>query len=192
MWVYSSSEREDIDLKLQKQKVVLVGGFAESPYVHSRIEDWCRINNVSVKKPDGPLSKAIAHGALSWHLRSGVRTRIARLHYGAEVHILYDPNDPEMVGREKYMDPKGDWRVRGAWEEIVQKVKVPTRCLHFLRYLNCFFFSFFIQDAHLRAGDQHSAWFHQEISTVNDAQVEMELYAYRWTNPPRFFKTQGQ
>lgn len=78
--------------------------------------------NVSVKKPDGPLSKAIANGALSWHLRSGVRTRIARLHYGAEVQLLYDPNDKEMFGREKYRDPKGDWRVRGAWQEIVKKV----------------------------------------------------------------------
>lgn len=33
-----------------------------------------------------------------------------------------------MVGREKYMDPKGDWRVRGAWNGIVAKVKVLTRC----------------------------------------------------------------
>ena len=114
---------------------MLVGGFAESPYVHSRIEAWCRVNNVSVKKPDGPLSKAIAHGALSWHLHSGVQTRIARLHYGAEVKILYDPNDKEMFGREKFMDAKGDWRVRGAWQEIVRKViKIisSTRCSYFL------------------------------------------------------------
>ena len=102
---------------------MLVGGFAESPYVHSRIEDWCKNNNISSKKPDGPLSKAIAHGALSWHLYSGVRTRIARFHYGAEVQLVYDPNDPEMAGRDKYMDPKGHWRVRGAWQEIVRKVK---------------------------------------------------------------------
>lgn len=102
---------------------MLVGGFAESPYVHSRIEVWCKGNGVPVKKPDGPLSKAIAHGALSWHLHSGIRTRIARLHYGAEVHILYDPNDPEMAGHNIYMDAKGDWRVRGAWQEIVRKVK---------------------------------------------------------------------
>ena len=115
------------------QKVLLVGGFAESPYVYSRIEAWCRVNNVSLKKPDGPLSKAIAHGALSWHLRSGVRTRIARFHYGAEVQILHDPNDPEMVGREKYMDPKGDWRVRGAWNEIVRKVKILTKPSYFFR-----------------------------------------------------------
>ena len=115
---------------------MLVGGFAESPYVHSRIEAWCKDNNVSVKKPDGPLSKAIAHGALSWHLHSGVRTRIARFHYGAEVQILHDPNDPEMIGREKYKDPKGDWRVRGAWKEIIRKVKkknLKTRLFpHFL------------------------------------------------------------
>jgi hypothetical protein len=103
---------------------LLVGGFAESPYVRTRIGAWCRDNNVSVKKPDGPLSKAIAHGALSWHLHSGVRTRIARFHYGAEVHILYDPNDLDMIGREKYIDPRGNWRVRGAWQQIVRKVKV--------------------------------------------------------------------
>ena len=122
-------QKRDFDLIDSKtQKVVLVGGFAESPYVHSRIEAWCRANNISVKKPDGPLSKAIAHGALGWHLHSGLRTKIARLHYGAEVQILYDPNDPDMAGREKYMDPKGDWRVRGAWQEIVRKVRNLTRC----------------------------------------------------------------
>ena len=137
MWVYSSSQ--DIDLIERKQKVVLVGGFAESPYVHSRIESWCRMNNVSVKKPDGPLSKAIAHGALSWHLHSGVRTRIARLHYGAEVHISYDPDDPEMIGREKYMDPNGDWKVRGAWQEIVRKVKNLTRSLFLLSVYSSFY-----------------------------------------------------
>lgn len=171
---------------------MLVGGFAESPYVHARIEAWCRLNNVSVKKPDGPLSKAIAHGALSWHLRSGVRTRIARLHYGAEVQILYDPNDPEMVGREKYMDPKGNWRVRGAWQEIVRKVKVLTRCPYSYSYRANFVLHFLLQDAHLRAGYDHSAWFHQEVQTINDAVVEMELYAYRWTKPPRFLRTPGK
>jgi hypothetical protein len=138
MWVFLFVHQKGdlIDFK-KTQKVVLVGGFAESPYVHSRIEAWCKVNNVSVKKPDGPLSKAIAHGALSWHLHSGVRTRIARLHYGAEVQILYDPNDPEMIGREKYKDPKGDWRVRGAWQEIVQKVSL---LFYFLFELNFYLF----------------------------------------------------
>jgi len=60
------------------------------------------------------------------------RIRIARLHYGAEVHILCDPNDLGMDEREKYT---GNWRVRGAWKEIVRKVK----------------------------SDEHAAWFHQEI-----------------------------
>ena len=116
---------------------MLVGGFAESPYVHLRIEAWCRANNVSMKKPDGPLSKAIAHGALSWHLHSGIRTRIARFHYGAEVQLLYDPNDLEMIPRDKYLDEKGNWRVRGAWQEIVKKVKFPIRYPSLTSYLFC-------------------------------------------------------
>ena len=172
---------------------MLVGGFAESPYVHSKIEAWCKDNNVSVKKPDGPLSKAIAHGALSWHLRSGVRTRIARLHYGAEVQVLYDSKDPEMVGRDKFMDPRGDWQVRGAWQEIVQKVKVLHDVPPFLISVEANLFLFvLLQDAHLRAGEKHSAWFHQHVLTAEDAVVEIELYAYRWSKPPRFLRTPGK
>lgn len=53
-------------------------------------------------------------------------------------------------------------------------------------------FNFNLQDSHLRTGDEHSAWFHQEIRTVDDAVVEMDLFAYRWAEPPRFLRTPGK
>lgn len=97
-----------------------------------------------------------------------------------------------MVGREKYMDPKGDWRVRGAWNGIVAKVKVLTRCFPIFSFKLIFALYFLLQDAHIRAGNEYTAWFHQQVPSVNDARVQMELFAFRWSKPPRFLRSPGK
>lgn len=102
--------------------IVIVGGFAESDYVFSKLTQWATKQQISIGKPDGVASKAIAHGALSWHLRSAVRVRIAKYHYGAETDLLYDRDDFEMKGRGRFQNILGETRVRGAWHSVVQKV----------------------------------------------------------------------
>ncbi|KAF8151658.1 hypothetical protein B0H34DRAFT_810676 [Crassisporium funariophilum] len=146
-------------------KVIVVGGFADSPYVLSKIEDWCRQRNISVKKPDGPTSKVIAHGALRWHIQSGIQSRIAKFHYGAEINIAYDPSDPSMIGREIYKNVNNEWRIRYAWKEIVAK------------------------NTKLKLGEELTSWFHLEFRNIDDLEVEVELYAYRWMRPPIFIRT---
>ncbi|KDR73023.1 hypothetical protein GALMADRAFT_158647 [Galerina marginata CBS 339.88] len=150
-------------------QIFVVGGFAESEYVFTEIKKLANSNNIPVGKPDGVLSKAIAHGALSWYINSGVQVRIARLHYGAETNIEFKSADKSMTGRAKFQNVLGQWRVRGAWNAIVEK------------------------NSKLRAtsSDERCAWFHHEFGENEDLELEMELYAYRWEKPPVFLKEKG-
>lgn len=84
--------------------------------------EFFKRHKIPAAKPDGSLSKAIAHGGLSWHFESSVQVRMTRLHYGAETDVFFDANDPEMTGRAKYKNARGEWRVRNAWKCIVPKV----------------------------------------------------------------------
>ncbi len=108
--------------------IILVGGVAESEYVFSKLNQWATKQRISIGKPDGVSSKAIAHGALSWHLRSAVRIRIAKYHYGAETDLIYAQNDSEMSGRKRFQNILGETRVRGAWQPIVAKVGTGILC----------------------------------------------------------------
>ncbi|KAF8147762.1 hypothetical protein K438DRAFT_1989457 [Mycena galopus ATCC 62051] len=65
-------------------KVILVGGLASSPYMFSKLVAWGKEFGISVSRPDGPTTKAVANGALAWHLDSSDKTV-----YGAAT-IAYD------------------------------------------------------------------------------------------------------
>lgn len=124
MWVSLVRLFARRDLNFHPQQIILVGGFAESDYVFDKIKAWADHAKIPIAKPDGVLSKAIAHGALSWQIHSGVQSRIARLHYGAETTYEFSALNPDMVGREKYKNIREQWRVRHGWQSIVQKVRV--------------------------------------------------------------------
>ncbi|KDR73025.1 hypothetical protein GALMADRAFT_142720 [Galerina marginata CBS 339.88] len=151
--------------RLKVNKAIVIGGFAESDYVYSQMTRWADSHQIPIAKPDGILSKAIAHGAIRWHLHSGVQVRVAKLHYGAEVNVAFDPQDPSMAGRERYRNVHKKWRVREAWKTIVQK------------------------NARLMPGDEYTSWFHFDFHDADSKTVEMELYAYRFADPPQFYKT---
>jgi len=102
--------------------VVVVGGFAESDYVFSRLQEWAQMKSLTIIKPDGSF-KAIAHGGLSWHIGSSVQIRISKLHYGAESDDDFSNDDPDLIGRKKYQNVLGQWRVRSVWTTIISKVR---------------------------------------------------------------------
>lgn len=79
---------------------------------------------MSVTRPDGPTVKAVANGALAWHLDSSVGSRIAKYHYGISCRILYDPHNPEHQERasQKFLGKDGLWYLYGAWAGVVNKV----------------------------------------------------------------------
>ena len=89
-----------------------------------QLNKWATSKHISIGKPDGIASKAIAHGSLSWLIRSAVQLRIAKFHYGAETDAVYDSYDRAMSGRRRFQNIFGETRVRYMWKSIVSKVPV--------------------------------------------------------------------
>ncbi|EGN97412.1 hypothetical protein SERLA73DRAFT_75099 [Serpula lacrymans var. lacrymans S7.3] len=70
-------------------KVILVGGLANSPYVHSKLLQWGKANGIEISRPNDPTVKAVANGTLSWHLDDIVSLRVAKCHYGTDFDISF-------------------------------------------------------------------------------------------------------
>ncbi|KAJ7117906.1 hypothetical protein C8R43DRAFT_1091104 [Mycena crocata] len=139
-------------------KVILVGGLASSPYVYSKLVEWGDNLGISVSRPDGPTVKAVANGALAWHLDSSVDSRVAKYHYGIQIRRTYDENDPNCVERAatKYKAMSGEMCVSQAWSGIVKK------------------------NDKLEAAKEFSASFTQEMSErTYDFESTVKLYVYR-------------
>ncbi|KZP16338.1 hypothetical protein FIBSPDRAFT_794606 [Athelia psychrophila] len=123
--------KEGLDIAFENgqkmaDKIILVGGLASSPYVYAELVKWGKDSGISVSRPDGPTTKAVANGALAWHIDNAVTSRFARYHYGVEIRATHDPANKEHEGRETYPDPHdGTARILNVWSGIVKKnVKV--------------------------------------------------------------------
>jgi hypothetical protein len=93
--------------------------------VYSKLAEWGQQFGISVSRPDGPTVKAVANGALAWHLDSTVASRVAKCHYGIDVNILFEPTNIEHCDsrRQKVKALDGEWRINGSWSSIVKKVR---------------------------------------------------------------------
>jgi hypothetical protein len=69
-------------------------------------------------------TKAVANGALAWHVDTSVATRVNRYHYGIEVHVPYNPRDKEHEGRQAWADKDGSLRVHYNWSSVLPKVSL--------------------------------------------------------------------
>lgn len=77
----------------------LVGGFATSPWLFSRLQASLRVQGIEVCRPEHNASKAVAEGAASFFLQKFVSSRVAKFTYGTEVSFVYDGGDPEHHAR---------------------------------------------------------------------------------------------
>ncbi|KAJ7021478.1 hypothetical protein C8F04DRAFT_267963 [Mycena alexandri] len=152
-------------------KVILVGGLASSPYMYSKLVAWGKEYGISVSRPDGPTVKAVANGALAWHLDASVGARVAKYHYGTNMMVPFDPEDPEHCeeGRKKDLGLDGGQYVHGLFSSIVKKNEK-------IRVSEEFSSSFFVDYAADETDFEHTA----------------KIYAYRRLNPPTFLHFQGK
>ncbi|KAH9946441.1 hypothetical protein B0H21DRAFT_693711 [Amylocystis lapponica] len=79
--------------------VFLVGGFAASPWLFSRLREACGQRGLNLSRPDTHTSKAVAEGAVSYYLDHFVSVRMSRVAYGVRCLTPYDLNDPEHYKR---------------------------------------------------------------------------------------------
>ena len=76
-------------------------------------------------------NKAVAVGAVSFHVDHFVTGRIAKFTYGTSSRTLYRPSNPEHVKREKkaYMDAAGDKRIGDHFVTMLSRVWHPLPLL---------------------------------------------------------------
>ncbi|KAJ7153014.1 hypothetical protein C8R46DRAFT_479992 [Mycena filopes] len=154
-------------------KIILVGGLASSPYMYSKLVAWGKEFGISVSRPDGPTVKAVANGALAWHLDASVGSRMAKCHYGIDTLIPYNPTDPDHCERsgEKWQDSEldGEWQLDYAWSSIVKRNAKMDVSAEFTRgFLFCF------------------------AENATDFERTIKIYAYRRLTPPKFLTFPGK
>ncbi|KAJ3733982.1 hypothetical protein DFJ43DRAFT_1131008 [Lentinula guzmanii] len=75
--------------------VLLVGGFAASPWMFSELKDTFQQLGLSIYRPDTHVNKAVSDGGVSFYLDHFVAIRMARYSYGIHAHPLYNFSNPE-------------------------------------------------------------------------------------------------
>ncbi|EIN07327.1 hypothetical protein PUNSTDRAFT_136012 [Punctularia strigosozonata HHB-11173 SS5] len=81
------------------KSVFLVGGFAASPWLLKSLQDHFSGDEVTISRPDGHTAKAVAEGAVLYHLDHLVASRVARFTYGTYVFRDYNFENPEHAKR---------------------------------------------------------------------------------------------
>ncbi|KIM36856.1 hypothetical protein M413DRAFT_31259 [Hebeloma cylindrosporum] len=103
--------------------VFLVGGFAASERLFMKLKENLTPQGVVLSRPDGHVNKAVADGAVSFHIDHYVTARVSKFAYGTEVNIHYDSNDPSHISRrsKKFVDIAGDERIGDVFSVILPK-----------------------------------------------------------------------
>jgi len=79
--------------------VILVGGFAASDWLYSKVSERLKPDGFTVIRPDNHVNKAVADGALSYYIDHHVKTRVSKITYGSRGGINYDSSNSEHAKR---------------------------------------------------------------------------------------------
>ncbi|KZP25917.1 hypothetical protein FIBSPDRAFT_1041019 [Athelia psychrophila] len=71
--------------------IFLVGGFAASDWLHSKLHAHMSAQGMNFFRPDSHVNKAVAEGALSFYLDHRVSARVAKKTYGLSCYQPFDP-----------------------------------------------------------------------------------------------------
>ncbi|KAJ3998694.1 hypothetical protein F5050DRAFT_1868460 [Lentinula boryana] len=75
--------------------VLLVGGFAASPWMFSKLKDILQQLGLSIYRPDTHVNKAVSDGGVSFYLDHFVAIRMARCSYGVNACCHYERSNLE-------------------------------------------------------------------------------------------------
>jgi len=104
--------------------IFLVGGFAASDYLFSKLQLYLHHLGVELCRPDGHVNKAVADGAISYYIDHYVTARVARWTYGLVVREAYDETNQQHLSRAHAVVTQlsGKLVVRGCFQVILSKV----------------------------------------------------------------------
>ncbi|KAL4245026.1 hypothetical protein ABKN59_002860 [Abortiporus biennis] len=101
----------------------LVGGFAASPYLYARLKKLLERVEIELCRPDNHTNKAVAEGAISFHLQNFVSVRVLKTTYGTDHLVDYNPLDPEHYRRRWTVkaQPSGRQMIPNAFSVLLSK-----------------------------------------------------------------------
>ncbi|KZV73010.1 hypothetical protein PENSPDRAFT_323910 [Peniophora sp. CONT] len=85
------------------KSVWLVGGFANSAWLFTQLQERLSVTGVVVSRPDSATSKAVADGAIGFYCDHHVSARMSKHMYGVEFLREFDDSDPDHVTRRDRM-----------------------------------------------------------------------------------------
>ncbi|KAI0314645.1 hypothetical protein OF83DRAFT_423660 [Amylostereum chailletii] len=96
---------------------LLVGGFAASEFLYAKLRDHLQEQGRKLFRPDSHTNKAVAEGAVSFHVDHYVSSRVAKVSYGTYVVSTYNEEEEEHRRRAKnaYVDLDGRMVVPGGF-----------------------------------------------------------------------------
>jgi len=109
--IIDSVEEQRSKAHKQFTHVVLVGGFAASDWLYKQVSEALTEKGFSVVRPDHHVNKAVADGAISYHLDHFVQTRVSKLTYGSKGSVDYNPSNPEHLKRSPFTAISGVKRI---------------------------------------------------------------------------------
>ncbi|KAF8959252.1 hypothetical protein BDZ97DRAFT_1667388 [Flammula alnicola] len=103
--------------------VFLVGGFAASEWLFTQLKNTFSHRGLDISRPDSHVNKAVADGAISFHIDHFVSARVSKLAYGTRAMVSYDPTNLEHVARSgmSFRDLSGDLMIGGVFNVILPK-----------------------------------------------------------------------
>ncbi|KAF8333720.1 hypothetical protein F5887DRAFT_993201 [Amanita rubescens] len=103
--------------------IFMVGGFATSDYLFSRLGEHFNPKGIKILRPDSYLNKAVAEGTISYNLDHSVTSRVSRYTYGIRSTTTFDLHNPEHVARWHtcHIDASGRVLVSGRFSAILEK-----------------------------------------------------------------------
>ncbi|KAJ2912885.1 hypothetical protein MD484_g7541, partial [Candolleomyces efflorescens] len=103
--------------------VVLVGGFAESDWLVSRVRQVLYQKGMKIVHPENHVNKAVSDGAISFYLEQRVKTRITKVAYGVLFWPRYNPDLAEHRARESmsFTLHDGSRRLPGYFHSILPR-----------------------------------------------------------------------
>ncbi|GAW00248.1 protein [Lentinula edodes] len=101
--------------------VLLVGGFAASPFMFTKLKDDLGQLGLSIHRPDTHVNKAVADGGVSFYLDHFVSSRVARYSYGIKCSKIYQTSNPEHRRRGFHNSIAGTFQVENCFSLILQK-----------------------------------------------------------------------
>ncbi|KAG9079851.1 hypothetical protein FRC06_007381, partial [Ceratobasidium sp. 370] len=118
-----SESRVDVSAAIQELGDPDGNIILQAQYLRQRVTNEFQRTGVQVMFLDDVHGKAASDGSIIWFVMPGVVGRTARMSFDLQVVALYSPALSSHRVREQVLLPSGQYRVRGKWDMIVEKVR---------------------------------------------------------------------